>query len=102
MIPDPGRLPVACTLTGSEGMDRMARWEQLAVAAPPVVVRDDRALTVRFADRPGVLAELRTLAAAERECCAFLDWQVSTDGQPTLTVTATDPTDLDAVAGLFG
>ncbi|MBA2414773.1 MAG: hypothetical protein H0V64_02530 [Geodermatophilaceae bacterium] len=42
------------------------------------------------------------LAAAERECCAFLDWDVSAVDRPTLTITADNPEDLDAIAGQFG
>lgn len=100
--PDPHELPVACTLGPADGMNRMQRWRRLASAADPVAEREDTRLTVRFAPRPGVLDELHALAAAERECCAFLDWDVSAAGQPTLRITAGSAEDLDAVAGLLG
>jgi hypothetical protein len=34
-------------------------------------------LTLRFRDLPGVREELDRLIAAERECCAFLGWEVA-------------------------
>ncbi|MGI8528047.1 MAG: hypothetical protein ACR2KO_01075 [Geodermatophilaceae bacterium] len=102
--PGPRELPVACTLGPTDGIERMQRWQRLLDAADPAFSRAGNRLTVRFvepAGHSGVLAELEVLAAAERECCAFLDWDVSSAGQPTLTITAKSAEDLDAVAGLF-
>ena len=102
VAPDPRELPVACTLGLVDGMERMQRWQRLVDVANPAFDRADNRLTVGFTGGAGVLEELQVLAAAERECCAFLDWDVSVVDRPTLTITADNPEDLDAIAGQFG
>jgi hypothetical protein len=70
-------LPVACTLGPADGARRLEEWRGLAATAG--LGRDlvGRTLTVRFRDLPRVRAELDRLVAAERECCAFLGWDVA-------------------------
>ncbi len=55
--------------------------------------------------RAGVRDELEALAAAERQCCAFVAWDVSQDGRhPVLHVTAdpSAPDDIAPIAAMFG
>jgi hypothetical protein len=109
-VPDGGAerelLPVACTLTDSEGPQRMARWAALGQRAHPVVThRDGCRLEVRYAAMPGTAHELRALAAAEAACCAFARWQVREDGGQPVLVVSVDPgaePGLSAIAALFG
>jgi hypothetical protein len=108
VVPDPagrGELPLACTLGPADGAERLRRWQRLAAVGAPVARLAGHRLEVRYQPRPGVLAELQSLARAEAGCCAFAEWAVTErDGQPTLVV-ATEPDAPERVrpiAALFG
>ena len=97
-------LPLACTLGPIDGADRSRRWRQLAAEAAPVVRRTEGRLEVRYQAGPGVLDELRALAAAEADCCAFVAWAVTEHaGDPTLVVSAPAdaPGNIEPIAALF-
>ena len=98
-------LPVACTLGPADGAERMRRWQRLAAAAAPASHLEDGRLVVRYQAAPGVLGELRDLAAAEADCCSFAEWAVTEQGgRPTLVVSvgAGRPERLEPIAALFG
>jgi hypothetical protein len=98
-------LPLACTLEAADGADRFRRWRQLGADAAPVARRTEGRLEVRYQRGPGVLDELRALAAAESECCSFVAWAVTEQaGDPTLIVSAPAdaPDNLEPIAALFG
>lgn len=83
----------------------MRRWRTLAKVAHPVAHRHGRTLEVSFEPGSGVRAELTALAAAEQDCCSFVDWTVSErDGHPLLCVSANpgSPDDVAPIAALFG
>jgi len=97
-------VPLACTLGPIDGADRSRRWRQLAAEAAPVARRTEGRLEVRYQPGPGVLAELAALAAAEAECCSFVDWAVTEQaGDPTLVVSAPadQPGNIEPIAALF-
>lgn len=97
-------LPLACTLGPIDGADRSRRWRQLAADAAPVARRTGGRLEVRYQPGPGVLDELRALAAAEAECCPFVAWAVTEQaGKPTLVVSAPadQPDRIEPIATLF-
>jgi hypothetical protein len=97
-------LPIACTLGPADGRDRIARWRALHEQARPTATRDAGRLELRYAAGPGTYDELTALVAAERDCCGFVAWSASLDGDvPVLTVTAPadEPTALDAIAALL-
>lgn len=101
----PAALPVACTLGPDDGRARMERWQRLAEIADPRARRTGHELVVRYQPAPGVTEELEALAAAEAECCRFVAWGVTRDGDhPVLHVTADPrtPDDVAAIAALFG
>lgn len=97
--------PVACTLGPEDGPARMRRWRALSDKGRPIAQLRGHRLEVRYEPGPGLRDELEALATAERQCCKFLAWEVSQDGQhPVLLVTA-DPNTPDEVADiatLFG
>ncbi len=98
-------LPLACTLGPADGAERSRRWRQLAAEALPVVRRTAGRLEVRYQPGAGVLDELRTLAAAEAECCSFVAWAVTEEaGDPTLLVSAPAdaPGNVEPIAAMFG
>ncbi len=98
-------LPLACTLGSGEGSARMRRWQAVASKGRPIAQRRGHQLEVRYQPEPGVRDELEALAAAERQCCKFVAWDVIQDGQhPVLRVTAdpSRPDDVAPIAALFG
>jgi hypothetical protein len=98
-------LPVACTLDSDDGAARMLRWQALARKGRPSTRRSGHRLEVRYLPGPGVREQLEALAAAERQCCAFVAWEVSQEGDhPVLHVTAdpSSPDDVAPIAALFG
>ena len=98
-------LPVACTLDAIDGAERSRRWRQLAAEAARLAGRAGGGLEVRYQPGPGVLDELRALAAAEAECCSFVTWAVTEQaGDPTLVVSAPpgEPDRIEPIALLFG
>jgi hypothetical protein len=97
-------LPLGCTLGAADGPERSRRWRQLAAEAAPVARRTGGRLEVRYQPGPGVLDELRALAAAEAGCCSFVAWAVTEQaGDPTLVVSAPagEPDRIDPIATLF-
>ena len=62
-------------------------------------------LTVRYQPGPGVHEELVALAAAEAECCSFVNWQVTRDGTASVLLVTADtgtPDAVEPIAALFG
>lgn len=97
-------LPVACTLGADNGPERLRRWQRLHQTATPTARLADGILEVRYPPGPEVLAELQTLVAAERVCCAFVSWAVVEEGgRPVLRVTAPagSPEDVEPISALF-
>lgn len=92
VVPEHGRLlPIACTLGPSEGAERLAEWRDLGTTAGLGRIRSTGHITLRFADIAGVDAALRRLVAAERDCCAFVDWElVRSDDEWQVTIYGTD------------
>lgn len=98
------QLPVACTLGPGDGPGRMARWQRLGATAQLATVRHGGTLEVRYRADDGVREELAALAAAERQCCAFVSWEVhAEDGALVLRVAAPAdrPEDVAPLAQLF-
>ncbi len=101
-------LPVACTLGPDDGRARMRRWQALAEKGRPSARRSGHRLEVRYEPEPGVrdeLEALEALAAAERQCCAFVAWEVRHDGHHSVLHVTADPSapdDVAPIAALFG
>lgn len=98
-------LPLACALGPDDGAARMRRWQALADQGRPTARRSGHRLQVRYEPEPGVREELEALAAAERQCCSFVAWDVTQEGQnPVLYVTADPnaPDEVAPIAVLFG
>jgi hypothetical protein len=84
-IPHMDRIPVACTLEAGAARQRAADWGKLGSSVVGVE-RSNREMTVRFSD--AAANELNRLVAAERECCGFANWQLTTAGEEiVLTIT---------------
>ncbi len=97
-------LPVVCTLGPDDGAQRRRRWEALSANGRPNARIRGHVLVVRYQRELGVREELEALAAAERQCCAFVTWTVSEDDDSVVLNVAADPgrpDDIGAIATLF-
>lgn len=89
--------PVACSLGGGDHAERLSQWQGLVGGAPRQPIPDGLRFIVP-ADRAGDLA---ALAAAEQQCCPFLDFQLRFDG-PQLVLDVRAPAEAsDVLADLF-
>jgi hypothetical protein len=91
-------LPIACSLDASEGGERLVGWRNLAAGGASIVHRGDDQVVVRYHRRPGVL---EALAAAERRCCSFADWEVTHDTEHAELHIQSNPEGLAAIAALL-
>ena len=98
----PTQLPIACMLDAHDGGERLARWRALAARGAPSVGREADALVVAYPAGQGVREELETLAAAERQCCSFAEWEVEHGTDRVLLRIRSHPDGLAAIAALFG
>jgi len=75
--------PIACTLTAADLKDRGAAWQKLLSSG--LVERSRVPGGMRLAAAPGAAASLIQLIDLERECCAWINFNV--DGA-VVTLTA--------------
>jgi hypothetical protein len=97
-------VPVACTLGVEDAAARVRRWQALAEESPPRVRRSGHQLEIRWRLDADGAAELEALVAAERECCAFVEWAVIRQDPDTIVQVTAEvgrPEDVDAIAPLF-
>lgn len=98
---DPSAPPPGCSLAPAALADRGREWQRLEA-----VLLDRRrvvgGLEVRYRDDPGVSGRLQALVEAERRCCGWASWAVtSAGGVCTLRVTG-PPDEIGALASAFG
>lgn len=85
-----------CTLTRAELKDRGKAWQKLWASG--LLERDRVPGGLRLRAQPGAADALMDLIELERDCCAWIDYEVGLN-----SVTLTAKGDGDAVlAGMFG
>jgi hypothetical protein len=99
---EPAALPIACSLGADDGGERLARWRALWARATPSVEREADALVVTFPAGRGVREELEALAAGERRCCAFAEWEVEPEVDHVVLRIRSHPDGVAALSALFG
>jgi hypothetical protein len=88
--------PIACTLSASDLKDRAGAWRKLMGSG--LVRRELVPGGIRLSAAKGAAAALIELIDLERECCAWIDFEVTEGSVVTLTAGA----DGEAVlAGMF-
>jgi hypothetical protein len=75
--------PIACTLTAGELKDRGEAWNKLMTSA--LVEQEHVPGGIRLRAEPGASAALKELVDLERECCAWIQFEVQGD---SVTMTA--------------
>jgi hypothetical protein len=99
---DPDLLPIACTLSPSEGRGRLAAWREILGMPDVTHERLPGRVTLSFPEVAGLGEQLTELVAAERECCAFLEWAFVLRGNRwQLEVAGTDEA-LDSLSLITG
>jgi hypothetical protein len=78
--------PIACTLDGPDRAVRSREWAALR-GARTSEVRTATTLTTTWRRDDIAQAELARLVAAERECCAFLSFELTTGDDSVTLVT---------------
>ena len=76
-------LPIACTLSASDLEDREGAWRKLMSSG--LVERDVVPGGIRLRPAPGAADALIDLINLERECCAWIRFDVSNSSVVTLT-----------------
>jgi hypothetical protein len=95
-------LPViACSLTAEELPGRRRRWlaltDRALVARAPI----EGGVRLTFRANPGVQQELSELAALERECCGFANFDVSASADRVTLDVVSSGDGVTAVRELF-
>ena len=89
--------PVACSLDGPDQADRAAAWLTAVDGAATAPIDDGLRITVPL-DR---LAAITELAAAEQQCCPFLDFRIHLDHDVVHLEVRAPAAAADQLAGLF-
>lgn len=89
--------PISCSLGGGDHVERLRQWQALVSGAPRQPIPDG----LRFIVPADRASDLAGLAAAEQQCCPFLDFQLRFDG-PRLVLDVRAPAEaFDLLADLF-
>ena len=71
---------IACTLSPAEMRQREADIRTLGRDALLGVERSERHVLLRFRSDPATRARVEAIVAAESDCCAFMDFELSVTG----------------------
>jgi hypothetical protein len=75
-------VPIVCDMTDAPDTteERLAEYRRLFDGDLVGRERTDEGVRFRFRTRPGLAAEMRDLAAREKACCAFFDFDIHEHG----------------------
>ena len=85
-------LPIVCTLTRTELQDRYAAWQKVLNSG--LLDRSRVSGGVRLVAQPGAAEALLTLIGLERECCAWMRFEIAEPADVTITADSTDGEDV--------
>jgi hypothetical protein len=88
--------PIACTLSAADLEDREGAWKTLMGSG--LVKRDRVPGGIRLSAGPGAAAALIRLIDLERECCAWINFEIIDGSVATLTA---DGAGEAVLAGMF-
>ena len=95
-------IPVACTLTARGLAAQRRRWEQLMARTLTGRAETADGLRLSFRPEPGTEDELRTLVAAENECCAWAAWTVDASAGALAVDVRSSGDGIAALYSMFG
>lgn len=76
-------VPIACTLTAEEVLDRRAEWEGFLSSMVQRVDCDESHATLTLLGGSEPLLRGADLAEREKACCAFFEFSIELDGSGT-------------------
>jgi hypothetical protein len=90
---------IACSLTASGQRERLSEWKALLAVAES---REELPTGMRFRFRPHLAERVRSLAAAEHECCSFLRFDVVEAPKDVVMTVETEEAGQEALRFVFG
>jgi hypothetical protein len=90
---------IACSLTGEGQRERLNEWKSLLALAES---RQESSNGMRFRFRHDLAERVRSLSAAERECCSFLRFDFVNDGDDLVMTVETEEAGQEALRFIFG
>jgi hypothetical protein len=83
---EPTRTPIACDMTGAPDtpQERLEEYDRLFATALIAQERSPAGVTMRLRRDEGVEVWVRDLAAREKACCPFFDFEVTTAGDEVI------------------
>ncbi|MGN6379004.1 MAG: hypothetical protein ACTHNU_08655 [Gaiellales bacterium] len=94
-------MDIACTLSDRDHAAQTEAWRRLRDGAELGVEEIEDGVRVRFRDDDGVRAELRRLAAIERECCSWASWSVHSEPEQTVLEVRSRGAGVDTARAIF-
>jgi len=91
---------VACSLDTDGRRERLGKWAELLAAATTSVPTADGA-RYSFGSSDELEQQIRALAAAEKACCSFLDFEISRGAKTIELTIASPPAGLEALRFVF-
>ena len=95
-------LEIACSLGVGEMVDRSGEWR--ALFQDTLVERDaiPRGISLRLRRQPTTLSRLEHLVELEQQCCAWINWKITTGEEIVVEATAEHPDGTRLLAEWFG
>lgn len=90
---------IACSLTGDGQRERLNEWKSLLAVAES---REELPNGMRFRFRPNLAERVRSLAAAEQECCSFLRFDAAEAEDGLVLTVETERSGHEALRFIFG
>ena len=90
---------IACSLTAGGQRELLNEWKSLLAVAES---REESPSGMRFRFRPNLAERVRSLAAAEQECCAFLRFGLVEAGDEVVMTVETEEAGQEALRFIFG
>lgn len=95
------RLPVACTLEGGAARERVGAWQAVLGAALRQREATPDGVRLTFAPDHSTSHTLLDLVAAERDCCGWASWTLTTTGTATVVEATTGSGQAAALQAMF-
>lgn len=93
--------PVACALDQPRLADRMRQWQQLRPTLRSAPEPRPDGVRLEFDPDPADAHRLLDLVAAERECCGWAEWTLTSTAVSTRLDVAADGAGVQALHAMF-
>lgn len=94
--------PVACSLAGEDMSDRELQWRALGAAALRARIFTPTGLQIEFEAGRETAHALIDLLAAERTCCRWASWSMTSSADSTVVVVEAEEAAVPVLHAMFG